>query len=62
MPVHKAPVRADHEVAARVSKYQGDHQAVSYADALTTVLKEDEALASVYRVGPSNFYYGDETD
>lgn len=59
-PVHKEPVRADHEVAARVSKYQADHKTVGYADALVAVLREDDALAKVYKTGPGQLFYGDE--
>lgn len=59
-PVVKEPMRADAEVAARVSKYQSAHEAVSYSDALRTVLRDDGTLARAYRVGPGNFYYGDE--
>lgn len=53
-------IRAGDEVASRVATYQADHKMASYTDALATVLKEDETLARAYRVGPGNFYYGDE--
>lgn len=59
-PVHKEPVRVGDEVAARVFQYQSEHKAVSYADALTTVLREDDALAKVYKTGPGQLFYGDE--
>lgn len=61
-PVDKDPVRADDEVASRVSKYQAEHNEVDYAGAMKIVLREDEALARIYRTGPGNFYYGDETN
>lgn len=61
-PVHKEPVRADHEVAARVAKYQETHEAVSYSDALRAVLREDRPLAKAYKAGPGQLFYGDERE